>query len=76
MSTLLTASILGCRGGSIPNRRGGSPTLDTAPKLPLCRQQKMLIERVGRDAVIPTHLPPPVMMDSTAVRDAVTHALC
>src|ERR1700684_709304 len=26
--------------------------------------------------VISTHLPPPVMIDSTAIRDAVTHILC
>ena len=26
--------------------------------------------------VISTHLPPPVMIDSTAVREAVTHMLC
>src|SRR3954451_20245020 len=26
--------------------------------------------------VISTHLPPPVMIDSTAVREAVTHILC
>ncbi len=25
---------------------------------------------------ISTHLPPPVMIDSTAVREAVTHMLC
>src|SRR6516164_5095311 len=26
--------------------------------------------------VISTHLPPPVMMESTAVREAITHMLC
>ena len=46
MSTTRTASSRG-RGGSMPNRRGGSPVCDAAPELLLGREKKVLVERVG-----------------------------
>ncbi len=66
MSTILTASSRG-RGGSMPNRRGGSP---------LWTQRQNFFSAVSSRCwysgsawmVISTHLPPPVMIDSTADR--------
>ena len=40
--------------------------LDTPPKLPLCSDDEVLIERISV-VLISTHLPPPVMIESTAV---------
>ena len=47
MSTTRTASIRG-RGGSTPNRRGGS-AFNTAPEALLGCEQKVLVEGIGRD---------------------------
>ena len=46
ISTMRTASMRGF-GGSTPNRRRGLAALDTAPELPLRRDNQVLIERIG-----------------------------
>jgi hypothetical protein len=47
------------------NEVGSFATLDASPELLFCRDQDGQIERMG--IVISTHLPPPVMIDSTEV---------
>ena len=74
MSTIRTASSRG-RGGSTPNSRGVSP---------LWTQRQNFFSAVSSRCwysgsawiVISTHLPPPVMIDSTAERALATHMLC
>src|SRR6202035_3276571 len=74
MSTVRAASIRGL-GGSTPNRRGASP---------FSTQRQNFFSAVSRRCwysgsdgiVISAHLPPPVMMESTADRDWITHILC
>lgn len=46
--------------------------MDAAPELLLGREQEVLI-RGSAWILISTHLPPPVMIESTELRDAVTH---
>ena len=54
---------------------GWLTALDAAPEFPLSRQQEMLIEGIA-GIVISTHLPPPVMIESDAIFELVTHMLC
>ena len=74
MSTTRTASSLGL-GGSTPNRAGVSP-LSTQRQNFFSAVSKRCWYSGSAGMVISTHLPPPVMIESTAVRDAVTHMLC
>ena len=53
----------------------GLTQFDAAPELFLRREQEMLVERIS-GMVSSTHLPPPVMIESTAVLALVTHMLC
>ena len=73
ISTMRTASMTG-RGRSTPKRRGGRRSKRT-PEFLLRGQQEMLVERIGRDR-ISTHLPPPVITESAASLELVTHMLC
>src|ERR1700738_4047301 len=74
MSTIRTASMR-ARGGSTPKRRGGSP-LSTQRQNFFSAVSRRCCERGSADILISTHLPPPVMMDSTAAVALVTHILC
>ena len=49
--------------------------LNAAPEPALGRDQKVLVERVGRDGHLDP-FPPPVMIERTADRALVTHMLC
>lgn len=69
-----TASTLG-RGGLDAKQGRGLARLDAAPESLLCGQEKMLVQGVGWNGHFP-HLPPPVMIERTAAREAVTHMLC
>jgi hypothetical protein len=72
MSTVLTASTLGPRRLN-PEEARGLAALDAAPEFPFRGEQQVLVKRVGENS---THLPPPVMMERTAVLDAATNILC
>src|SRR4051794_35742956 len=68
MSTVRTASSRGL-GGSIPNRWGVSP-FSTQRQNFLSAVNNRCWYSGSAGMVISTHLPPPVMIDSTAVRAA------
>ena len=64
ISTIRTASMRG-RGGSTPKRRGGSP-LSTQRQNFFSAVSRRCWYRQSAGMVISTHLPPPVMIESTA----------
>jgi hypothetical protein len=74
ISTTRTASM---RGGdvSIPNRRGGSP-LSMQRQNFFSAVNSRCWYRESAGTVISTHLPPPVITESTEVVELVTHILC
>src|SRR5580692_1485264 len=74
MSTMRIASIRGF-GGSIPNSRGGSPLSTQRQNLRSAVTMRCWYSGSAW-AVISTHLPPPVITDSTADFAATTHMLC
>jgi len=59
-----------------PRRARGLAPFDAVPELLLGGQQQMLVRGGSAGILISTHCPPPVMIDSTAVLEAVTHILC
>src|SRR5450830_1439770 len=63
ISTIRTAAIRG-RGGSAPNRRGGSP-LSTQRQNFFSAVSSRCWYRQSAGIEISTHFPPPVMIDST-----------
>src|SRR5262245_2704357 len=74
MSTMRIASIRG-RGGSALMRWGASP--DWTHRQNFFSADTRTVKYSGSMGIlISTHLPPPVMIDSAAVRERVTHMLC
>jgi hypothetical protein len=74
ISTMRIASIRG-RGGSALIRWGTSP--DCTHRQNFFSAETRMVRQSGSiGTVISTHLPPPVMIDSTASRECVTHILC
>ena len=74
MSTTRTASIR-ARGGSALISRGGSPDCTQRQNF-FSAETRTLKYSGSRGTVISTHLPPPVIIDSTEDRRLVTHMLC
>src|SRR5262249_45431468 len=74
MSTMRIASIRG-RGGSALMRWGDSPDWTHRQNF-FSADTRTVRERGSMGIVISTHLPPPVMIDSTEVLKWVTHILC
>src|SRR5262245_28681802 len=63
------------RGGSAKMRWGGSPDWTQRQNF-FSAETRTLRYSGSMGIVISTHLPPPVMIDSTASRECVTHILC
>src|SRR5262245_19960166 len=74
ISTMRTASMRG-RGGPAKMRWGGSPDWTQRQNF-FSAETRTLRYSGSMGIVISTHLPPPVMIDSTASRECVTHILC
>src|SRR5262249_58902611 len=74
ISTMRTASMRG-RGGSALIRWGGSPDCTQRQNF-FSAETRTLRQSGSMRTVISTHLPPPVMIDSTEALKWVTHILC